>query len=180
MDFNTAFARVVGIEGDFSNAKNDRGGATRFGITEAVAREEGYAGPMNALPLDFAKSVYRRKYWDKLRLDDVALVSGDVAYKLFDAGVNMGPAVSGTFLQRTLNVLNRQGVDYADVLVDGAVGDKTLRALRGLWAKRPTAETVVMRALNCLQGARYIEIAERDPRQEDFEFGWLSNRIGMA
>ncbi|WP_375250787.1 glycosyl hydrolase 108 family protein, partial [Sphingomonas sp.] len=37
---------VIDREGDYADRADDRGGATRFGITEAVARANGYAGAM--------------------------------------------------------------------------------------------------------------------------------------
>ncbi len=36
---------------------------------------------------------------------------------------------------------------------------------------------LLRRALNALQGARYIEIAEQRPAQQAFVFGWLSERV---
>ena len=58
MNFDTAFAKLLGHEGDFSDHPADPGGATRFGITEAVAREVGYRGDMRELPVDLAKRIY--------------------------------------------------------------------------------------------------------------------------
>lgn len=43
---------LIDREGDYVNHPADRGGPTRFGITEAVARAHGYAGPMALLPRD--------------------------------------------------------------------------------------------------------------------------------
>ncbi|WP_413191780.1 glycoside hydrolase family 108 protein [Pararobbsia alpina] len=178
--FDRAFAFVVGIEGDYSDHPLDRGGKTRFGITQAVARAEGYAGPMSSLPLGLAKTIYRRRYWDALSLDRVASISYPVALELFDTGVNMGPSIAATFLQRSLNALNRRARDYADVRVDGAIGEQSLAALHGFFGQRVhKAEAVLLKVLNCLQGARYIDTAERRSANEDFVFGWFDNRIGM-
>jgi lysozyme family protein len=54
------------------NHPADRGGPTRFGITEAVARAHGYAGPMALLPREEAAAIYRRLYWLRPRFDQVA------------------------------------------------------------------------------------------------------------
>jgi hypothetical protein len=43
-----------------------------------------------------------------------------------------------------------------------------------------TGETTMLIALNALQGARYIGIAEADKTQETFLYGWLRNRVQMA
>jgi hypothetical protein len=36
----------------------------------------------------------------------------------------------------------------------------------------------MLRALNALQGARYIDIAEGRPSQEAFTYGWFLHRVG--
>jgi hypothetical protein len=37
---------------------------------------------------------------------------------------------------------------------------------------------VLLRALEALQGERYLRLAERRPANEAFLYGWLANRIG--
>ena len=44
MDFPTAFDLLITHEGGFSNHPDDPGGATMYGVTEAVARANGYTG----------------------------------------------------------------------------------------------------------------------------------------
>jgi lysozyme family protein len=101
-----------------------------------------------------------------------------VAAEVFDTGVNMGVGIAIGFLQRSLNVLNRQQRDWPDVAVDGRIGAATLAAVTILCDRRGAAgERVLRRALNALQGARYIEIAEQRPAQQAFVFGWLSERV---
>lgn len=181
MGFETAFAETVGIEGDFSDDPKDSGGATRFGITEAVARANGYTGPMRDLPIEIAKRIARIQYWDALRLDQVTDVAPSIALEMFDTGYNMGVGRAGQFLQRALNAFNREGKDYPDLVVDGVVGNMTLHALRIFIAKRgPEGEAVLHRTLNCLQGAAYIELAERRSKDERFVYGWIRTRVGIA
>jgi hypothetical protein len=101
-----------------------------------------------------------------------------VAAELFDTGVNMGPAVAATFLQRALTALNRNGKDYPDLVPDGRIGNATLAALDAFLAARGSSppvgvgggdqqttcgETVLLRALEALQGERYLRLAERRP-----------------
>ncbi|SNS32112.1 glycoside hydrolase family 108 protein [Sphingopyxis indica] len=170
---------VIDREGRYVNHGADRGGATCWGITEAVARAEGYAGAMSALPRETAASIYRRLYWHHPLFDQVALRAPQIAAELFDTGVNMGTAVATGFLQRALNALNRAARDYPDIAVDRAIGPRTLSALDGFLRTRGAAgETVLLRAMEALQGERYIALAERRPSQEAFLYGWLANRIG--
>ena len=171
---------LIEREGGYVNHSADRGGPTNYGITIAVARANGYAGSMREMPRAEAKSIYRRLYWTRPGLDAVSGLSDRVAAELFDTGVNMGPAVAVTFLQRALTALNRGGQDYPDLVPDGRVGRATLNALRTFFAVRGKAmgETVLLRALEALQGERYLRLAERRPANEAFLYGWLANRIG--
>jgi lysozyme family protein len=171
---------LIDREGGFVDNPADKGGPTCFGITQAVARAQGYAGPMRLLPRSEAATIYLRLYWLRPRLDEVAKRSTQLAAELFDTGVNMGPAVAITFLQRALTALNRSGKDYPDLTPDGRVGPATLAALDSFLALRgqTSGETVLMRALEALQGERYLRLAERRPANEAFLYGWLANRIG--
>ena len=156
---------LIEREGGYVNHPADRGGPTCFGITEAVARAHGYAGAMKQFPREEAAAIYKRLYWLRPRFDEVAKRSEAVAAELFDTGANMGPAVAATFLQRALTALNRNGKDYPDLVPDGRIGAVTLSALDAFFATRgkPTGETVLMRALEALQGERYLRLAERRP-----------------
>ena len=171
---------LIDREGGYVDHPADRGGPTRFGITEAVARAHGYRGAIAKLPIDEAKAIYRRIYWFRPGFDRVAERSPQVAAELFDTGVNMGPAVAVTFLQRALTALNRGGSDYPDLVPDGRIGEATLGALDRFLGIRGTAQggQVLLRALEALQGERYLRLAERRPANEAFLYGWLANRIG--
>jgi len=176
----TLIERVLDREGGYVNHPADKGGPTCFGITEAVARAHGYQGSMRQFPREEAVSVYRRLYWLRPRFDRIASRSANLAAELFDTGVNMGPTVAATFLQRALTALNRNGSDYPDLIPDGRIGDQTLFALDAFLATRgkQRGETVLLRALEALQGERYLRLAERRPANEAFLYGWLANRIG--
>jgi len=170
---------IIDREGGYVNHPADKGGPTCFGITEAVARAHGYAGAMRAMPRSDAVDIYLRLYWLRPRFDEVARRSGRLAEELFDTGVNMGPAVSVTFLQRALTALNRNAKDYPDLTPDGRIGQATLAALDTFLASRGAdGEVVLLRALEALQGERYLRLAERRPANEAFLYGWLANRVG--
>jgi lysozyme family protein len=135
---------------------------------------------MAAMPQEFARSVYVRRYIEGPGFDAILTVPlcDPIAEEVVDTGVNMGPVVAGEFLQRCLNAFNKGGTAYADVPVDGRVGPGTIAALQAYVKLRgATGVAVLLRALNCLQGARYIAIADKDQRQEDFVYGWIANRV---
>ena len=118
MIFEVAFEKLLKHEGGYSDHAADPGGKTRYGITEAVAREVGYRGDMRDLPLDLAKRIYKDKYWDAVQAEQLP---ADVRYPLFDAAVNSGVPQASKWLQRACGVRD-----------DGVVGEKTIRAANSL------------------------------------------------
>lgn len=179
VDVGKLIDRVIGVEGGYSDHPADRGGPTRWGVTQQVARAYGYTGEMRDLPRPVAVEIYLKRYWIEPGFARVAAPAPQLAAELFDTGVNMGPATAAKFLQRALNVLNRGANDYPDIAVDGRIGPMTMSVLQRFLSRRGEAgERVLIGACDCLQGARYIEIAEARPASESFVFGWLANRIG--
>lgn len=179
MDVDELIDAVIAREGGYVNDTRDAGGATRWGITEGVARAQGYVGAMRDLPREEAVAIYKRLYWLHPGFDQVARQAPKLAAELFDAGVNMGPGVAIQFLQRALNALNRGARDYADLKLDGTIGAVTLGALAAFLKLRGTAgEHVLVTACEALQGERYLHLAEQRPANEAFLYGWLANRIG--
>ena len=116
MTFDQAFDILLKHEGGFSDHPADPGGKTRFGITEAVAREVGYRGDMRELPLDLAKRIYKDRYWDAVRADELPAA---VRYAVFDAAVNSGPRQAALWLQRAVGAKD-----------DGIIGPQTLARVR--------------------------------------------------
>jgi lysozyme family protein len=182
IDIDALINALINREGGYTNNPADKGGPTNFGITQQEAHAHGYVGDMRNFPRSKAAEIYKYNYWTHPGFDKVALRSEKLAAELFDTGVNMGPKMASSFLQRALNVLNRQGSDYADINVDGDIGLGTLGALDHLIAKRGKAnsEAVLLRIADGLQLARYVAIAEANPSQETFEWGWILNRVGGA
>lgn len=115
MTFDEAFEALLRAEGGYSDHPADPGGATRFGVTQAVARSEGYKGDMREYPLSDAKRVYRKRYWTALRLEEVP---PSIRFDLFDAAVNSGTAQAMKWAQRILQIPD-----------DGKVGPVTIQAL---------------------------------------------------
>lgn len=89
MNIEKYLDELIQREGGYVNNPADRGGATKYGITEAVARANGFKGNMRDLPLDVAKAIYRKQYWIEPRFDQVNTLSSAVAEELLDTGVNL-------------------------------------------------------------------------------------------
>ncbi|MFZ3484772.1 glycoside hydrolase family 108 protein [Sphingomonas sp. 3-13AW] len=175
-------AEVIAREGGYVNHPADRGGPTNWGITEQVARAYGYRGDMRSLPRATAAEIYRQRYWTAPGFDKVATRDEDLAAELFDAGVNMGPAQAGKFLQRALNLLNSEARTYPDVAVDGGIGPLTLAALDAYLRQRSNAEgrAVLLWLVRSFRTGRYAEIAEANKSQEAFLYGWIARQVREA
>ncbi len=170
---------LIEREGGYVDHPADRGGPTHWGISQTVARAHGYAGDMRALPRARAREMYRSLYWQEPGFATLADIAPSIAAELFDTGVNMGPAIASGFLQRALNALNRGGKDCADLALDRKIGPATRDALRAfLRARGKAGEAVLLKAIEALQGERYIALAEGRPANEAFLYGWIANRIG--
>ena len=171
---------VIQAEGGYSNNKADRGGETMYGITVAVARANGYLGSMAAMPRSVAEAIYRKRYVEGPGFDQVLRLSQPIGEELIDTGVNMGPHRAGEFLQRWLNGFNVPGSGYQDLFVDGRPGRLTLTALERFLKRRGAeGEQVMLRALNCTQGNRYLAITESDHEQRTFLYGWMRARVAL-
>lgn len=169
---------IIAREGLYVNHPNDRGGPTKYGITEMVARANGYTGDMQDLPVGVAWDIYYGRYVAVPWFDRIVAMSEMVGEELIDTGVNMGPAVASTMFQRWLNGLNGQERWYPDLFADGRIGKLTIAAFEKYLVKRgKEGERVMLAALNGTQAARYLDIAENNQTQEDFLYGWIRARV---
>lgn len=185
-NFQQAFNRTILFEGGYSNDPNDFGKETIFGISRVY--HPGWEGwnRVNALKaLSYtAKQIeeddivgsgieqfYRDQYWNPILGNSISDQS--IANELFDCAVNMGIGRAITFLQKGLNVLNRNQKDYPNISEDGHIGPKTLSTL-DIYLKKN--DGYLLKVMMILRGACYIDIMEKNETQEKFAKGWL-NRV---
>jgi lysozyme family protein len=116
MTFDEAFTALIGHEGGYSNHPADKGGETMWGITEAVARQNGYMAPMKDMGQSYAKIIYRKLYWDAVRAEELP---ADIRFNVFDAAVNSGTGTAIRWLQQSVGEK-----------VDGVLGSLTVMATR--------------------------------------------------
>lgn len=178
---NQIIDEIIEVEGGYVNDPDDLGGATKYGITEAVARENDYYGPMEELPISKAREIYLNQFYHGPGFDRVAKHSQDIAIELTDTGVNMGPPDAVAMLQTALNAFNDQGRIYADLRVDGYIGNQTIAALAAFMAHRGReGEQVMLVTLNCLQASEYVRLSDIRPKNERFVYGWIRNRVQLC
>ena len=158
--FERAFERVIIFEGEYSDDPLDSGGRTKYGITEAVARNFGYEGEMKDLSLEKAKMIYKKGYWNKNRCDEFA--SYKMAELVFDCGVNMGNNTAILLLQRAYNLLSERGIEE-----DGLIGPETLNAVNTFKYERDLAFWYLV-----FRVERYKNIVKNNSSQRRFIRGW--------
>jgi lysozyme family protein len=110
-DFDVAFAAIIGVERGYTV---DDGGPTMYGVTQAVARANGYTGDMRNLPLNTAKIIAKTQYWDRYHCDEF---DGRIGFQIFDAAYNGGHPV--LWLQQACGIT-----------ADGVLGPTTLAAVK--------------------------------------------------
>jgi lysozyme family protein len=145
-NFDTCLELMLAHEGGYVDNPKDPGGRTNLGVTQHVW-EEWIGRPSNekemrALTPLMVRPLYKRKYWDAVRADD--LVAG-VDYCVFDVAVNSGPGRAIKFLQSCVGVT-----------VDGGFGPNTMAAV----TKQDPAqliETYCAKRLEFLQSLRTFE-----------------------
>jgi lysozyme family protein len=119
--FEDAIARVLVHEGGYSNHPSDPGGPTNYGITlsdyRRYVKPRATAADVRAMQLDEAKSIYRERYWNAMRCDDLP---AGIDYAMFDYGVNSGVTRAIKVLQRLLGLAD-----------DGRMSDAVIAAARG-------------------------------------------------
>ena len=183
-NFDEAYDTTLGHEGGYSNDSVDVGGETYKGVSRKY-----YPDWVGWVIIDVAKTktnfpyslrdndnldalirhFYRENYWNLFWGDDVP--NQKVANELFDTGVNMGVGRSVKYLQKSLNLLNRNKKNYPDIVEDGAFGKNTLLTLKMyLDLDDPS---FLLKIMNILQGMHYINYMTKSPTQERFARGWL-------
>ena len=99
-NFEKSLEMVLHHEGGYVDHPKDPGGATNYGVTKKVY--EVYLGrectkdEVKDMPLKAVREIYKRKYWDKIRGDD--LPSG-LDWAVFDFAVNAGVSRAAKLLQ---------------------------------------------------------------------------------
>ena len=180
--FKEAYDITMRNEGGYINDSTDAGGETYKGISRvyhpswygwSMIDNEKYRSDFpDCLHYDnelqeAVEDFYKEKYWNINRLNDFPQ---SIANELFDTGVNMGAGKAAKFLQECLNYLNRNGLLFKDLVVDGVIGEKTLKAL----SKVMSDENILLVMLNVCQGRHYMEYMAKSPTQEKYARGWFS------
>lgn len=163
-NFERSYAAVLKHEGGYVDHPKDPGGATNLGITIGTAKANKMdvdgdgdvdKADVRLLKPSDAGPVYKTRYWDKVRGDDLP---AGVDYAVFDYAVNSGPARAAMHLQ-----------EIVGVAPDGKIGPLTLKAV-AKW------DSVAL--INELCGKR-IAFLKRLSTWGTFGKGWSSRVTGV-
>lgn len=164
-DINELVPLIFKWEGNWSEHKNDKGGATNMGITLSTWKTQGYDKDgdgdidINDLKLITKQDVIellRKGYWNRWRADTINNQS--IANLLVDWVWNSG-SHGIKIPQRVLGVT-----------VDGVVGSKTIAKINS------SNQEQLFNKLKQARRAFFIQITRNDKSQLVFLKGWL-NRL---
>lgn len=122
--YDQSLRRLLVHEGGYTNDPADPGGPTNFGITiydyRKYVKADATAADVRAMSLGGAKAIYRTKYWDAQRCDELP---AGVDYAVFDYGVNSGIGRSGKVFRRLLKLSDATSVIDETVIAAAKVLD---------------------------------------------------------
>lgn len=155
MSFHKAVENLLTHEGEYINHSNDPGGKTKFGIS---AKSYPYLEIEN-LTKEQAIDIYYRDWWQKYRYDRIK--DEDLAIKILDSSVNIGPESAHKLIQRSLRAVGIY------LKVDGILGAKSLAAINEVNA------TALIAAIRVELTYHYKYLILKNPSLKVFELGWF-------
>lgn len=150
-EFKKVLPTLDAIEGGYANDPDDPGGETKFGISKRSYPDL----DIKNLEYEDAVAIYKRDFWDKLKLDEVE--NQTVAEAIFDMAVNSGPSNAVKMAQ-----------ELVGAKVDGKIGPETLGKLN-------EADPAVL--LDQYADSRlgyYEDLAKRKPKQRKHLKSWVA------
>lgn len=190
--FLNAFNYMLENEGGFANEKYDKGGATKYGVSQSLMREMYKHGSIwldlhrdgiidekdvEKLTLEDVKTVYYVEFWKK-GIDRIATIHENIGIKLFDMAVNIGIPEASKMLQKSLNELAIQG---GVLKVDGVIGPETLELFSDYISWQIYDETIdtIEHCLISYLIEYYRAIINKDSTQKKFWRGWMNRAFKM-
>jgi len=151
-NWDKSFNMVLVHEGGYVNDPRDPGGRTNMGVTqrawESYLNRSVTEAEIRGLTREVIKPFYKAMYWDKLKGDQLP---AGVDYAAYDLAVNSGVGRAAKYLQ-----------EIAGVVVDGAIGPKSMEAI---------AACDPQEMVDALCGMR-LEFLQRLPTFGTYGKGW--------
>jgi len=156
-NFDNAINKTLLHEGGakFTSDPNDRGGDTKFGISQRAYPEL----DIKNLTEEKAKQIYKRDYWNKVNADKID--SQLIAENIFDTAVNMGVRTASRMAQEVLEIEP----------ADGIIGPQSLKHINDspvdLFISKYTLHKV----------SHYVEICKKNKSQKKYLLGWMNRAL---
>jgi len=157
MSFKDAVALTLMFEGGTNHTLHDRGGLTKWGISEAnypIVNSKDFSK-------EDAKDIYLSDYWFRTSCN---LFCKPVALSLFDSAVNCGQSSAVKWLQESSNLAG------SSLVVDGIMGSKSIAAIKSL------PPYIALLGMSGYRLNRYYRLVKQHPDQMKFIQGWI-NRV---
>lgn len=157
MNFDDAFARLIGNEGGLSMSREDRGNWTGGRVGEGQLKGTKFGISASAFPdldiahltLDQARIIYRTRYWSAAGCDNLPEA---LRFEVFDLAANSGPGRAARLLQRAVGAEE-----------DGSIGPQTLMSIHNMPVDR------ILRRLDAHRNLLFTE----DPSWPSHGRGWI-------
>jgi len=150
--FDVAVKTVLVNEGGYVNNPADPGGETKYGISKRAHPDV----DIKNLTPQGAAEILRHEYWQYQDCN-----SQNVATKMLDMSVNLGPGTATILCQKALNDIGQA------VKVDGRWGPKTQATLNG------SLESEILPEIRVHQSSYYVELVAKRPDLYPFLTTWL-------
>lgn len=174
-NFEQAVKALLVYEGGYVDNPNDSGGATRWGISSRWLKRAGLDrlyGNVKDLTQEKAVELYKVYFWEPYPFQDwPEHGQQQIAEKVFDATVNMGPAQAMKCFQRAL-----RSCGQAFVNDDGVYGPITLRGKS--CALKALGEDGILVAMRSEVAGFYRGLVAAKSSQSVFLKGWLRRAYG--
>lgn len=169
-NFNDAIPTVLRHEGKFENNSADPGGVTNYGISLRWLKSQGLFDELvieegdktqdevqviKNMTVAEASGFFKAWWWDKYQYGNFN--AQNLATKIFDTSVNLGPPRTHRMLQVILGVVP-----------DGVLGPKSFAEANAM------SPSVLVVKFQTAQAQFYRDLVARNPKLEEFLAGWLN------
>lgn len=160
-------ADVLEKEGGYVDHPADRGGPTKFGITQATLSKflerVATVEDVKNLELGTAHDIYELRYYRAPRIDKLPEA---IQPFVFDSAVNHGPRRAIRFVQKVCN-----DAGFGPLIADGLMGPKTKAVANSCYE---SMQEWMLVALVQERQMFYSNIVAHDESQRVFLKGWLA------